>query len=108
MVTLSIPIRLFAELKSQQFNKFVPIMFLDWCFTMLTSRLVYKWYFEESHVMVVCIFVCRTLKAAGARGMHTVLLASHINMVALHIQLGFEDVTDKNAPDDMLVLGMKL
>ena len=40
--------------------------------------------------------------------MHTVFLASHINMVALHIQLGFEDVTDKSAPDDMLVLGMKL
>ena len=62
----------------------------------------------SAHIKVDCFFVCRTLKAAGARGMHTVLLASHINMVALHIQLGFEDVTDKNAPDDMLVLGMKL
>ncbi len=40
--------------------------------------------------------------------MHTVLLASHINMMALHIQLGFEDVTDKDAPDEMMVLAIKL
>ncbi len=50
----------------------------------------------------------RSLKSAGTHGLHTVILATHINMLALHIQMGFEDVTDKDAPEDMLVLAMKL
>ena len=40
--------------------------------------------------------------------MHTVLMASHINMVALHVQLGFEEVAEKKAPEEMVLLAMKL
>ena len=52
--------------------------------------------------------IARKLKKASVTGVHTVCSADHINTIAGHINLGFEDVTDDDSPDDMVVLAKKL
>lgn len=47
----------------------------------------------------------KTLRAKGTRGIHTLVHVNHINLLAFHIKLGFIDITDADAPEDMLVLG---
>ena len=47
-----------------------------------------------------------TLRAAGSCGLHTAIHASHANMLAFYLGLGFEDITaDKDMPENLVILG---
>ena len=48
--------------------------------------------------------VVQMLKMEDIHGIHTIIHANHVNLMALHIRLGFEDITDIDSPEDMLVL----
>ena len=56
--------------------------------------------------LVACAI--KTLRAAAVRGVHTLTHTNHINILAFHIKLGFSDITNKNSPEDMLVLGQNI
>ena len=56
--------------------------------------------------LVACAI--KTLRHSGASGVHTFCHLSHINMLAFHIKLGFKDITNDDAPEDMLVLGQSI
>ena len=47
----------------------------------------------------------KTLQGHGTKGVHTFCPVSHIHMLAFHVKLGFNHLTDDDAPEDMLVLG---
>ena len=52
--------------------------------------------------------VIRALKAANVVGVHSLVHTDFINTQAMHVSVGFEDVTDDSPPDNMLILGLSI
>jgi len=49
----------------------------------------------------------KNLQAQGISGVHTVVKSNHINLIAWHIKLGFEDITEGSG-SDKVVLGQHI